>query len=126
MDFSCGMIAVPYRGPYANAAVMSDLLLRRVSEGRIGVEAPDDYDVIGAGRAGTIPLRQQPNKPGPYSSNSSRFGPRGERDAGGGPPKKSPGLAAGAHNSRKERRQLKDEGVVRKVLWITTPSRPAT
>jgi hypothetical protein len=30
MDCSCWMIAVPYRGPCANAAVMSDLLLRRV------------------------------------------------------------------------------------------------
>src|SRR5262249_51543913 len=38
---------------------------------------------------------------------------RGEAEP---PEKKSPGLAAGAHNSRKERRQLKDEGVVRKVL----------
>ena len=26
---------------------MSDLLLRRVTEGRPGAEAPDDYDVIG-------------------------------------------------------------------------------
>jgi hypothetical protein len=48
MDCPCWMIPVPYRGPCVNTAVMSDLLLRRVSEGRVGVEAPDDYDVIGA------------------------------------------------------------------------------
>jgi hypothetical protein len=48
MGCSYWMIPVLYRGPCANAAVMSDLLFRRVSEGRVGVEAPDDYDVIGA------------------------------------------------------------------------------
>jgi hypothetical protein len=41
MDCSCWMTPVPYRGPCVNAAVMSDLL-RRVSEGHVGVEAPDD------------------------------------------------------------------------------------
>ena len=48
MDCLCWMIPVPCRGLCVNAAVMSDLLLRRASEGRVGVEAPDDYDVIGA------------------------------------------------------------------------------
>jgi hypothetical protein len=48
MDCLCWMIAVPYRGPCANAAVMSDLLLQRLSTGRAGAEAAHDYDVIGA------------------------------------------------------------------------------
>jgi len=34
--------------PFQMAALMTDLLVRRVSESRAGAEGHDDYDVIGA------------------------------------------------------------------------------